>query len=60
MTQNLDFAPAAVPLSTVRFRNVDCGKCLLPYHSSLNNGANVVQWDRDSTDPAHSWVGSGT
>ncbi|WP_327233827.1 RICIN domain-containing protein [Streptomyces sp. NBC_01317] len=53
-----DFAPSAAPLSTVRFKNVNSGKCLLPYHSSLNNGANVIQWDCNGKSPEN-WYWDG-
>lgn len=53
-----DFAPAAVPLSTVRFMNVNSGKCLLPYHSSLNNGADIIEWDCNGKSPEN-WYWDG-
>jgi hypothetical protein len=53
-----DIDPSAGAISTVRFKNVNSGKCLLPYGASLNNGADVVQWDCDGTSPQN-WYWSG-
>ncbi|MFG2298626.1 RICIN domain-containing protein [Streptomyces sp. NPDC048603] len=53
-----DFARTPSPITTVRFRNVNSGKCLLPYGGSLNNGTNVVQWTcDDNTAESWYWVG---
>ncbi|MFE5086583.1 RICIN domain-containing protein [Streptomyces mirabilis] len=54
-----DFAPTARPIETVRFRNVSSGKCLLPYGGSLNDGAQVVQWDCNGTS-AQNWYWDGS
>jgi hypothetical protein len=54
-----DIAPTATSTTTARFKNVGSGKCLLPYGSSLNNGADVVQWDCNGTS-AQNWYWSGS
>ncbi|WP_146075280.1 RICIN domain-containing protein [Streptomyces sp. Ru71] len=54
-----DFYPTARPITTVRFRNVKSGKCLIPYGSSLNNGANVVQWDCNGKS-GENWFWNGS
>ncbi|MFE5037938.1 RICIN domain-containing protein [Streptomyces sp. NPDC056683] len=40
-----DISGTSRSLSVVRFKNVNSGKCLTPYGASLNNGADIVQWD---------------
>lgn len=53
-----DIYPTARPITTVRFRNVKSDKCLVPYGSSLNNGANVVKWDCNGTS-GQNWFWNG-
>ncbi|MFF3253819.1 RICIN domain-containing protein [Actinacidiphila glaucinigra] len=48
-----------IPVETVRFRNVSSGKCLLPYGGSLNDGAQVVQWDCNGTS-TQNWYWDGS
>ncbi|MEU2059582.1 RICIN domain-containing protein [Streptomyces sp. NPDC013455] len=40
-----DFEPTARDITAMRLRNVNSGRCLTPYGASLNDGANVVQWE---------------
>lgn len=54
-----DFDPSARPLTTVRFKNVNSGKCLLPAGSGLNNGVAVVQSDCTGTS-AQNWYWNGS
>ncbi|MEU9371721.1 RICIN domain-containing protein [Streptomyces avermitilis] len=54
-----NFSPTARSIETVRIRNVNSDKCLLPYGSSLNDGANVVQWDCNGTS-AQNWYWDGS
>ncbi|MGW0607441.1 RICIN domain-containing protein [Streptomyces sp. NPDC002640] len=54
-----DFDPTPSSVTPVRFRNVNSGKCLLPYGGSLNDGADVVQWTcQDNTAESWYWVGN--
>jgi hypothetical protein len=53
------FSPTARSIATIRLKNVNSGKCLIPYGSSLNDGANVVQWECNGTS-AQNWYWDGT
>ncbi|SEG84297.1 Ricin-type beta-trefoil lectin domain-containing protein [Actinacidiphila yanglinensis] len=54
-----DFAPTARAITTVRLRNAGTGKCLTPYGSSLNNGADITQWDCNGKS-AQNWYWDGS
>ncbi|WP_327287677.1 RICIN domain-containing protein [Streptomyces sp. NBC_01198] len=54
-----DFAPNARAITTVRLKNVNSGKCLMPSGSALDNGATVVQQTCDGSS-AESWYWNGS
>ncbi|MFG3010227.1 RICIN domain-containing protein [Streptomyces cinerochromogenes] len=54
-----DFHPTARPLTTVRLRNVNSGRCLTPYGASLNDGANIVQWECNGRS-GENWYWNGS
>jgi hypothetical protein len=54
-----EFAPTARAISTVRFKNGNSGKCLLPAGAGLGNDVAVVQWDCNGTS-AENWYWNGS
>lgn len=54
-----DFKPTAASVTTFRLKNVNSGKCLLPYSAGLNNNATVVQFTCNGTN-SQDWYWAGT
>ncbi|MFC8267677.1 RICIN domain-containing protein [Streptomyces cinereoruber] len=46
-------------IETFRLKNVNSGKCLVPYSAGLDNNATVVQWDCSGTN-AQDWYWNGS